>query len=68
MDADLSAHDFNVMRVLILSFSEISSDPRVLRQIRALRGHASLSVAGFGTLLDSEINFFPIGKKRRGMA
>ena len=55
------------MRVLILSFSEISRDPRVLRQIRALRDHADLSVAGFGSFPDADLSFFSIGKKRRSV-
>ena len=35
-------------RVLILSFSPIATDPRVMRQIQALRGTHALTVAGFG--------------------
>lgn len=55
------------MRVLILSFSEVARDPRVLRQLRALRAHAELSVAGFGSLADSDITFYSIGKNSRGL-
>ena len=55
------------MRVLILSFSEVSRDPRVLRQIRALHDHADLSVAGFGSFPDADLSFFSIGKKRRSV-
>lgn len=35
-------------RVLVLSFSPIASDPRVMRQVRALEGRYRLTVAGYG--------------------
>lgn len=35
------------MKILIITFTEIQSDPRVLRQIAALQGH-KLSVCGYG--------------------
>ena len=36
-------------RVLILSFSVVRNDPRVMRQVTALEGRYGLTVAGFGT-------------------
>lgn len=35
-------------RALVISFSPIATDPRVMRQLRALQGRFDLTVAGFG--------------------
>jgi len=43
--------------VLILSFSPIHRDPRVMRQIRLLESRLRLSVAGFGTPPDAKVSF-----------
>lgn len=48
-------------RVLILSFSPIKTDPRVMRQIRALEGGFDLSVAGFGPAPVGHLSFHDIG-------
>lgn len=43
--------------ILILSFSVIHSDPRVMRQIRLLETHYHLTVSGFGPKPDADIRF-----------
>ena len=47
-------------RVLILSFSPIKADPRVMRQIRSLEGRFELSVAGFGPAPEGHFSFHDI--------
>ncbi len=47
-------------RILILSFSAIRSDPRVMRQVRLLEGKADLTVAGYGTAPDANCDFVGI--------
>ena len=51
-------------RILILSFSPIKSDPRVMRQVRALEGRFDLSVAGFGPTPEGRFSFFDISAAR----
>lgn len=51
-------------RILILSFSVIRSDPRVMRQVRLLEKHAMLTVAGYGTAPEVECEFIAIPHKR----
>jgi glycosyltransferase involved in cell wall biosynthesis len=46
--------------ILILSFSPIASDPRVMRQIRLLESRAALTVAGFAPAPDASIEFLPL--------
>ncbi|HEX2544585.1 MAG TPA: hypothetical protein VHL79_06895, partial [Ramlibacter sp.] len=44
-------------RALVLSFSPIASDPRVMRQVQALQGRYALTVAGFGAAPAGELEF-----------
>ncbi|MFJ3449192.1 glycosyltransferase [Pseudomonas sichuanensis] len=44
-------------RILIISFSAIHSDPRVMRQVRLLEGDYRLTVAGYGPRPDADIQF-----------
>ncbi|MEN8638945.1 glycosyltransferase [Pseudomonas sichuanensis] len=44
-------------RILIISFSAIHSDPRVMRQVRLLEGDHRLTVAGYGPRPDADIQF-----------
>ena len=44
-------------KILIISFSPIRSDPRVMRQIQALENEYDLTVLGFGLDPDRNINF-----------
>jgi glycosyltransferase involved in cell wall biosynthesis len=48
-------------RVLVLSFSPIAADPRVMRQLQALQGRCALTVAGFGPAPAGEMTFHDIG-------
>lgn len=47
-------------RILIVSFSAIRSDPRVMRQVRLLEGKAHLTIAGYGVAPDAECDFVEI--------
>jgi hypothetical protein len=47
-------------RILILSFSNIRSDPRVMRQVRLLQQSATLTVAGYGTAPEAECEFIEV--------
>ena len=44
-------------RALVLSFSPIASDPRVMRQLQALQGRFELVVAGFGPAPAGDLRF-----------
>lgn len=45
------SHDFTQKKsILILSFSVLKSDPRVLRQVRELKNSYILTVAGYGSI------------------
>lgn len=55
-------------RILILSFSAIHSDPRVMRQVRLLEARATLTVAGFGKAPAADCNFIAIPYKRATLA
>jgi hypothetical protein len=48
--------------ILILSFSVIKSDPRVMRQVRLLEGKYRVTVSGFGPGPDADIEFIEITK------
>lgn len=47
-------------RILILSFSAIRSDPRVMRQVRLLEDRATLTVAGYGTAPEAACEFIAV--------
>lgn len=49
-------------KLLIISFSEIRKDPRVLRQIQLLKNDYELLVAGYGSSPSSDVRFFEIHK------
>jgi hypothetical protein len=50
--------------ILILSFSPIGSDPRVMRQIRLLEHRATLTVAGFAPAPTADIEFLALPAHR----
>ena len=54
-------------KILILSFSKIQSDPRVMRQIRLLEQVCDLTVAGYGEKPDANIRFVEVVKPRTGI-
>lgn len=54
-------------KVLIISFSAIRSDPRVMRQIRLLESSCELTVAGFGDKPDANIRFVEVVKPRASL-
>lgn len=47
-------------KILLISFSPISSDCRILRHINVLKNHSSLTVAGFGDFQNPEIQYVKI--------
>lgn len=47
-------------RILIISFSELKSDPRVYRQIQLLRKHFHVTAAGFGNCPAEDIDWIQI--------
>lgn len=47
-------------KILIISFSVIHSDPRVMRQIRLLENRYRVSVAGFGQKPDAAVEFIDL--------
>jgi len=49
-----------VQKVLIISFSVIHSDPRVMRQIRLLENRFHITVAGFGRKPDAAVEFIDL--------
>jgi hypothetical protein len=55
-------------RILILSFSAILSDPRVMRQVRLLEDRATLTVAGYGTAPEAECEFIAVPHKLATLA
>jgi len=46
--------------VLILSYTHLNSDPRVLRQVSALKGNFNIITAGLSPIKDDSIIFHPI--------
>lgn len=53
--------------VLIISFSVIRSDPRVMRQVRLLESGYDLTVAGFGARPDANVRFVEVVKPRASL-
>lgn len=51
-----------MQKVLVLSFSVISSDPRVMRQVRLLEGVYELTVAGFGVSPSTQARYVRLEK------
>ncbi|MEO6624840.1 MAG: glycosyltransferase [Burkholderiaceae bacterium] len=49
-------------KILIISFSAIRSDPRVMRQLRLLEHDWDVTVAGYGDAPDARVHFIPIVK------
>jgi len=54
-------------RILIVSFSPIASDPRVLRQINELQGPYDVTVAGFGQFKQDDVTYFELPRERRNL-
>lgn len=54
-------------RILIISFSVIHSDPRVMRQVRLLAPTYDVTVAGFGVKPEADIRFVEIVKPRASL-
>lgn len=50
-------------KVLLISFSPIRRDPRVMRQVRLLESMSELTVAGFGEAPDARAEFVAIHKE-----
>lgn len=53
-------------RVLILSFSPIATDPRVMRQIQSIESRFDLTVAGFGAKPSGNFAFHDVGAAPSG--
>lgn len=51
-------------KILILSFSHIASDPRVMRQVRLLESSAELTVLGFGVAPETRAKFIQVPRQR----
>ncbi|HET6244011.1 MAG: hypothetical protein H0V01_02330 [Bacteroidetes bacterium] len=47
-------------KILILSYSNLNSDPRVIRQISALKSDNEISIAGYSSVQEKNVQFFPI--------
>jgi hypothetical protein len=47
-------------RILILTFSKTAQDPRVLRQIQALKDNCNLTVAGCGAYSDDKVDYIQL--------
>jgi len=54
-------------RILIISFSPINRDPRVMRQIRLLENSYELIVAGFGEQPDANVEYIEITEPKRDL-
>lgn len=57
-----------MQKVLIISFSLICNDPRVMRQIRLLESQYDLTVLGFGEKPDARCTFIPVRKEPLSLA
>lgn len=58
---------YKLKKVLIISFSAIRSDPRVMRQIRLLETGCDLIVTGFGAKPEANIRFVEVVKPRASL-
>ena len=47
----------DIQRVLIIALSTVSSDPRVMRQVRLLESRYRVTVIGFGSKPDANVDF-----------
>ena len=54
--------------VLIISFSNIHSDPRVMRQVRLLENNFKVTVAGFGVAPQADVDFIRLDNPLAGLA
>lgn len=54
-------------KILILTFSDVDSDPRVSRQIKALEGRYDILVTGRSWTPEPGMNFIPIPPRNRGI-
>lgn len=66
--SDAAAFHIVKPRILILSFSEIRSDPRVMRQVRLLEQNVDLTIAGFGAAPVASGSYVEIPKAKSGLA
>lgn len=55
-------------KILIISFSVISEDPRVMRQIEILASSYNVSVVGYGIRAESVTHFFELHRPAVGVA
>jgi hypothetical protein len=55
-----------VKKILIVSLSNVSSDPRILRQVETLKSNYEVDVAGFGSPIDEIHSFFEITENSFG--
>ncbi len=53
--------------ILIVSFSMIRSDPRVMRQVRLLEGKYRVTVAGYGHAPDAQVKFIALERQPRNL-
>ena len=53
------------MKVLIISFSNLLTDPRVIRQIECLRRHCEITAAGFNGCAIPDVEFIPVDVRPR---
>lgn len=51
-----------MQKILIISFSVIHSDPRVMRQVRLLESRYAVTVAGFGSKPEANIEFVDLSR------
>jgi len=56
-----------VSSILIISFSPIHSDPRVMRQVRLLERLHRITVVGYGRPPEADIEFLPVYKPRASL-
>jgi len=51
--------------VLIISYSQLYTDPRILRQIQAIRQDYIIATIGYAQIKDDTIIFYPVNKPER---